>query len=157
SSPAPRSSSPCSRSTTSGMGCATPSTLEGCWRASGPSPTFASRRPGGGMGVSAPGPRSFDQPRGPSTEPRQSGPPLRRRAEATGPGTEPPIPHCPHASWTTLRLGTLGADRDLCFTPAAELVRLYRARKASPLEVMQAVLARIDAVNPKLNAYVTLT
>jgi amidase len=48
------------------------------------------------------------------------------------------------------------ADRDLCFTPAAELVRLYRARKTSPLEVMQAVLARIDAVNPKLNAYVTL-
>ena len=48
------------------------------------------------------------------------------------------------------------SDRDLCFTPATELARLYRARRASPLEVMQAVLARIDAVNPKLNAYVTL-
>jgi amidase len=47
-------------------------------------------------------------------------------------------------------------DRDLCFTPAAELARLYRARKVSPLEVMQAVLARIDAVNPLVNAYVTL-
>src|SRR5882724_11756380 len=47
-------------------------------------------------------------------------------------------------------------DRDLCFTPATELARLYRARKASPLEVMEAVLARIDALNPKLNAYVTL-
>jgi amidase len=47
-------------------------------------------------------------------------------------------------------------DRDLCFTPATELQRLYRARKASPLEVMQAVLARIDAVNPTLNAYVTV-
>ncbi|MGH7267723.1 MAG: amidase, partial [Candidatus Rokuibacteriota bacterium] len=47
-------------------------------------------------------------------------------------------------------------DRDLCFTPATELVRLYRARKASPLEVMQAVLARIDALNPTLNAYVTV-
>jgi amidase len=47
-------------------------------------------------------------------------------------------------------------DRDLCFTPAADLVRLYRARKASPLEVMQAVLARIDALNPTLNAYVTV-
>jgi len=46
--------------------------------------------------------------------------------------------------------------RDLCFTPATELARLYRARKASPLEVMQAVFARIDAVNPGLNAYVTL-
>lgn len=47
-------------------------------------------------------------------------------------------------------------DRDPCFTPATELVRLYRARKVSPLEVMQAVLARIDAVNPVVNAYVTV-
>ncbi len=45
---------------------------------------------------------------------------------------------------------------DLCFTPATELVRLYRARKISPSEVMQAVLARIDAVNPGVNAYVTI-
>jgi amidase len=47
--------------------------------------------------------------------------------------------------------------RDLCFTPAVELAKLYRTRKVSPLEVMQAVLARIDAVNPAVNAIVTLT
>jgi amidase len=47
-------------------------------------------------------------------------------------------------------------DRDLCFTPASELVRWYRTRRVSPLEVVQAVLARIDAVNPVVNAYVTL-
>jgi amidase len=47
-------------------------------------------------------------------------------------------------------------DRDLCFTPATELVRLFRTRRASPLEVMQAVLARIDVLNPRLNAYLTL-
>jgi amidase len=47
-------------------------------------------------------------------------------------------------------------NRDICFVPASELVRLYRARKTSPLEVMQAVLARIDAVNPVVNAYVTV-
>ncbi len=47
-------------------------------------------------------------------------------------------------------------DRDLCFVPATMLQRLYRSRKASPLEVMQAVLARIDAVNPRVNAYVTV-
>jgi amidase len=45
---------------------------------------------------------------------------------------------------------------DLCFTSATELQRLYRAREASPREVMDAVFARIDKVNPKLNAYVTL-
>ena len=47
-------------------------------------------------------------------------------------------------------------SRDLTFTPAVELVRLYRARRVSPLEVMQALLARIDAVNPTVNAIVTL-
>jgi amidase len=47
-------------------------------------------------------------------------------------------------------------SRDLTFTPAVELVRLYRARRVSPLEVMQALLARIDAVNPSVNAIVTL-
>ena len=49
------------------------------------------------------------------------------------------------------------ADHELCFLPATELARLYRARKVSPLEVMQAVLARIDVVNPVVNAYVTVT
>ena len=47
-------------------------------------------------------------------------------------------------------------DRDLCFVSAADLGRLYRQRRVSPLEVMEAVLARVDAVNPVLNAYVTL-
>ena len=45
---------------------------------------------------------------------------------------------------------------DLAFTPAVDLLKLYRAGKTSPLEVMQAALARIDAVNPKVNAVVTL-
>ena len=47
-------------------------------------------------------------------------------------------------------------DRDLSFTPATDLHRLYQARKTSPLEVMGAVLTRVDAVNPRLNAIVTL-
>lgn len=47
-------------------------------------------------------------------------------------------------------------DTDLCFTPATELVSLIRRRKVSPLEVTRAVLARIERVNPPLNAYVTV-
>lgn len=39
--------------------------------------------------------------------------------------------------------------------PATELARRYRARSLSPLAVTQAVLARIDAVNPQLNAVVS--
>jgi amidase len=50
----------------------------------------------------------------------------------------------------------MATERDLCFTPAVDLLKLYRARRVSPLEVMQAVLARIDAVNPDVNAIVTL-
>lgn len=46
--------------------------------------------------------------------------------------------------------------RDLTFTPAAKLGALYRARAVSPLEVMRAVLDRIDRVNPRVNAIVTL-
>jgi amidase len=46
--------------------------------------------------------------------------------------------------------------RDLCFTPATELARLYRARTVSPLELMRAVLERLDRVNPLVNAVVTL-
>jgi amidase len=47
-------------------------------------------------------------------------------------------------------------NTDPTFASAVELLRLYRARRLSPLEVMQATLARIDAVNPSVNAIVTL-
>jgi amidase len=46
--------------------------------------------------------------------------------------------------------------RDPTFVPATTLATLFRARKLSPLELMQAVLERIDRVNPRVNAIVTL-
>ncbi len=42
---------------------------------------------------------------------------------------------------------------DLADCSATELLQLYRSRAASPLEATQAVLARIDKLNPKLNAF----
>jgi len=39
----------------------------------------------------------------------------------------------------------------------AEASELVRARKASPLELTRACLARIEAVDPKLNAFITVT
>ncbi|MCB9871645.1 MAG: amidase [Planctomycetes bacterium] len=45
---------------------------------------------------------------------------------------------------------------DLCFTSAVELARMIRERQISPVELMAAVLARIDDVNPKLNAFTKL-
>lgn len=38
--------------------------------------------------------------------------------------------------------------------PALELQRRYRDRSLTPLEVAQAILARLDAVNPRLNAVI---
>ncbi|MFA5912669.1 MAG: amidase family protein, partial [Burkholderiales bacterium] len=42
---------------------------------------------------------------------------------------------------------------DLVYASATELLRRYRAKQLSPVEVTQAVLARIRELNPKLNAY----
>jgi amidase len=46
---------------------------------------------------------------------------------------------------------------DLCFLTATELHRKLRARELSVTEVVQAHLAQIERVNPKVNAIVTLT
>jgi aspartyl-tRNA(Asn)/glutamyl-tRNA(Gln) amidotransferase subunit A len=45
---------------------------------------------------------------------------------------------------------------DLAAASAVTLAGLIGARKASPVEVVDAVLARIDAVEPRLNAFVAL-
>lgn len=45
---------------------------------------------------------------------------------------------------------------DLCFTTASELARLVSTGELSACEVMEAHLAQIDRVNPKVNAIVTL-
>ena len=45
---------------------------------------------------------------------------------------------------------------ELCFTPAAKLVSLFARGTLTPLDVMQAVLDRIERVNPTVNAYCTV-
>ncbi len=42
---------------------------------------------------------------------------------------------------------------ELTYLPAVELARLIRERRVSPVEAMEAALARIEAVQPKLNAF----
>ena len=46
---------------------------------------------------------------------------------------------------------------DLCYAPATELARLIRTKALSPVELTRAVLERIDALNPIVNAFCTLT
>lgn len=50
----------------------------------------------------------------------------------------------------------MSAD-ELCRMSAAELAEAIRARRVSPVEVTEAVLARIERLNPRLNAYCTVT
>ncbi len=48
------------------------------------------------------------------------------------------------------------AQDDLAYQSAVELAALIRTKKVSPREVMQALLKRIETLNPKLNAFVTV-
>jgi aspartyl-tRNA(Asn)/glutamyl-tRNA(Gln) amidotransferase subunit A len=45
---------------------------------------------------------------------------------------------------------------EICRMTAIQLRKAIKARKLSPVEVMDAVLERIDRINPKINAYCTL-
>jgi aspartyl-tRNA(Asn)/glutamyl-tRNA(Gln) amidotransferase subunit A len=48
-------------------------------------------------------------------------------------------------------------DTDLAFASIEEVARLYRKRKVSPVEVTKLMLDRIEQLNPKINAYITVT
>jgi Asp-tRNA(Asn)/Glu-tRNA(Gln) amidotransferase A subunit family amidase len=48
----------------------------------------------------------------------------------------------------------MATSPELCWMPATRLATLIRTRKLSPVELVDAVLERIEKVNPKLNAYV---
>ncbi len=46
---------------------------------------------------------------------------------------------------------------DICWLSAIELAGAIREKKVSPVEVMRSVLDRVEAINPAINAYVTIT
>lgn len=48
-------------------------------------------------------------------------------------------------------------DNDLAFASIDEVGKLFRKRKLSPVELTKLILARIEHLNPKLNAYITVT
>ncbi|MEZ5291786.1 MAG: amidase [Vicinamibacterales bacterium] len=49
------------------------------------------------------------------------------------------------------------ADNELVFKSGRELAALIKGRKVSPVEVTEVFLARSEALNPKVNAYITIT
>jgi Asp-tRNA(Asn)/Glu-tRNA(Gln) amidotransferase A subunit family amidase len=46
---------------------------------------------------------------------------------------------------------------DICWLSATELAEAIRQKKVSPVETVRRVLERIEAINPKINAFVTIT
>jgi aspartyl-tRNA(Asn)/glutamyl-tRNA(Gln) amidotransferase subunit A len=48
-------------------------------------------------------------------------------------------------------------DSDLAFASIEEIGKLFRKRRLSPVELTKLMLARIERLNPRLNAYITVT
>jgi len=48
-------------------------------------------------------------------------------------------------------------ERELAFTPAYKLADMIKSKKLSPVELMEVTLKRIKELNPKLNAYLTVS
>src|SRR5512138_204595 len=47
-------------------------------------------------------------------------------------------------------------EQELVTKPAAEMAALVRSKKVSPIELVEAHLARIEELQPRLNAFVTV-
>lgn len=45
------------------------------------------------------------------------------------------------------------SDLELCYMPASEALKRFRAKKLSPIELMEAVIARAEATKDKVNAF----
>ena len=45
---------------------------------------------------------------------------------------------------------------EICYMPALEMREAIRMKKLSPVEVMDAILGRIEEINPRVNAYCTV-
>ena len=52
-----------------------------------------------------------------------------------------------------MAVATASALEDLCFTPATELAERIRRKELSPVELVRALLDRIERLQPTLNAY----
>jgi len=47
-------------------------------------------------------------------------------------------------------------ETEICYLSAVEMAKAIRAKELSPVEIMGAVLNRIERINPKINAYCTI-
>ncbi len=63
------------------------------------------------------------------------------------------VQHGQEAAANLKRTGEDMADQELCYLTATEALARFRAKKLSPVELMQAVIARAEKVQPKLKPY----
>jgi len=47
-------------------------------------------------------------------------------------------------------------DTEICYMSTVDMAQAIKTRKLSPVEVINAILSRIERLNPKINAYCTL-
>ena len=45
------------------------------------------------------------------------------------------------------------SNDDICYLPATEVLKLFRKKKLSPVELLKALAARSEKVNPKINCF----
>lgn len=63
-----------------------------------------------------------------------------------------PVAHSPAPGMERTERSSASVPDALCFLSACELLRLYRSRRLSPVEVARAILDHIASANPMLNA-----
>src|SRR6202022_4330090 len=79
--------------------------------------------------------------------------------EPLSPTLRDPGSHCKsraiNCSWSGPRTGggAMSGDQDIAYTSATSLLELYRKRALSPVEVTRLLLDRLDALQPKINAF----
>src|SRR5215470_11662593 len=66
-----------------------------------------------------------------------------------------PMPREPRAAALPQQEPAMSDER-LCWLPATALSGMYRSKEVSPTEVVDAVLDRLERVNPDINAFVTV-
>src|SRR5260370_32237715 len=49
--------------------------------------------------------------------------------------------------------GRMASDHDIAYATAASLLDLYRTRALSPVEAIRLIFDRLDALEPKINAF----
>ncbi len=85
-----------------------------------------------------------------------SGMPRRDFIQTSAAGLLTMVPHLFSDGAPTQGVSTT-AGQDLCFMPATALAAAIRAKRVSPVEVVNAIYARIHEINPRINAFCTLT